>query len=182
MQNTDPPTCHSLLSSNNGSEQRFLVNPKGSQKQTKVFSRIFEDSACRPIEQRVLCGQCLALHPLHNQDPCVIFFVTEDHELASGHKSHKGGPYDSSFRDQLEAAGIKTHETIHIKFILVNDGGAFANNTDWLAALLAREWVNLSKRGGKDGIFQGLAGLLRGISRSSPASQRKTSQDINVWK
>ena len=44
-------------------------------------------------------------------------------------------------------------------------------------------WVNLSERGGKDGVFQGLAGLLRGISRcrsprefpkSSPASLRKT--------
>ena len=45
------------------------------------------------------------------------------------------------------------------------------------------EWVNLSKRGGKDGVFRGLVGLLRGISqgqspreipRSSPASPRKT--------
>ena len=44
-------------------------------------------------------------------------------------------------------------------------------------------WVNLSKRGGKNGVFQGLAGLLRGISRerslreiprSSLASPRKT--------
>ena len=43
------------------------------------------------------------------------------------------------------------------------------------------EWVNLSKRRGKDGVFRGQAGLLRGISRgrsprevprSSPASPR----------
>ena len=27
-----------------------------------------------------------------------------------------------------------------------------------------KEWVNLSKRGGKDGVFQGLAGMLQGIS------------------
>ena len=27
------------------------------------------------------------------------------------------------------------------------------------------EWVNPSKRGGMDGVFRGLAGLLRGISR-----------------
>ena len=27
------------------------------------------------------------------------------------------------------------------------------------------DWVYLSKRGGMDGVFQGLAGLLRGISR-----------------
>ena len=45
-------------------------------------------------------------------------------------------------------------------------------------------WVNPSKRWGMDGVFRGLAGLLRGISqgqsqreilRSSPASPRKTS-------
>ena len=49
-------------------------------------------------------------------------------------------------------------------------------------SVLAKYWDNPSKRGRTDGIFQGLAGLLRGISRSSPASQRKTSQDINVLK
>ena len=65
--------------------------------------------------------------------------MTEDQELASGHKSHRGGPHDSSFWDQLEAAGIKAHKIIHIEFILVKDGGAFANNTAWLSALLARE-------------------------------------------
>ena len=45
------------------------------------------------------------------------------------------------------------------------------------------DWLNLSKRGGKEVVFRGLAGLLRGISqgysardvlRSSPASLRKT--------
>ena len=30
--------------------------------------------------------------------------------------------------------------------------------------LLVRHWVNLSKSGGKDEVFRGLAGLLRGIS------------------
>ena len=30
--------------------------------------------------------------------------------------------------------------------------------------LLETDWVNLSKREGKDGVFQGLAGLLQGIS------------------
>ena len=45
------------------------------------------------------------------------------------------------------------------------------------------EWVNPSKRGGMDGVFRGLARLLRGISlglrtreipQSSPVSPRKT--------
>ena len=46
-----------------------------------------------------------------------------------------------------------------------------------------KEWVNLSKRGGKYGVFRRLAGLIQGVSRgqswreipmSSPASPRKT--------
>ena len=77
------------------------------------------------------------LAPWHKQDPCIIFFVTDNQDLASGNKSQKGGPYDSSYTNQHEAEGIKTHEIIHIEFILVNDGGAFANNTAWLTALLA---------------------------------------------
>ena len=117
LNNTDPPTCHSVLSTNNSTELRFLVNPD----KTMVCCRILEDALCRPNDQRVLCGQCLGTHSLHTQEPCIIFFVTEDQELASGHKSHRGGPHDSSFRDQLEAAGIKAHQIIHIEFILVND-------------------------------------------------------------
>ena len=58
----------------------------------------------------------------------------------------------------------------------------------WEAEIL-REWVNLSKREGKDEIFQGLAGLLQGISqrrilreipRSSPAISRKTSSLLTL--
>ena len=30
---------------------------------------------------------------------------------------------------------------------------------------LSQEWVNPSKRGGMDGVFRGMAGLLQGISR-----------------
>ena len=37
--------------------------------------------------------------------------------------------------------------------------GAISNFID------PRDWVNLSKRGGKDGVFLRLAGLLRGISQ-----------------
>ena len=40
---------------------------------------------------------------------------------------------------------------------------------DWLL-----NWVNLSKRGGKDGVFQGLAGLLRGISRGAALPARES--------
>ena len=57
-------------------------------------------------------------------------------------------------------------------------------NISCLVFSLARQsWVNLSKRGGKEGVFRELAGLLRGISRgqssrkilrSSPATPRKT--------
>ena len=33
-------------------------------------------------------------------------------------------------------------------------------------------WVNLSKRGGKDGVFQGLAGLLRGAALPAQGKPR----------
>ena len=36
-----------------------------------------------------------------------------------------------------------------------------------------REWVNLSKRGGKDGVFRGLAGLLRGIPEGEARGQSR---------
>ena len=51
------------------------------------------------------------------------------------------------------------------------------------------DWVNPSKRGGMDGVFRGLAGLLRGISRggspreiprSSPVSPRKTPSILTL--
>ena len=77
-----------------------------------VYGKIFEDAACRPREQSVLCGQCMAHHPVHTQEPCIIFFVTEDQELANGYKSYKGGQRDSTFHDQLEAEGI-SHSQIN---------------------------------------------------------------------
>ena len=36
------------------------------------------------------------------------------------------------------------------------------------------DWVNVSERGGKDRVFQGLAGLLRGISRGRGVAQGKS--------
>ena len=67
-----------------------------------------------------------------------IFFVPEDQELASGHTSNTGGYNDPFFRNLLEAAGTKNHQTIHIEFILMSDGDA--NNPPWLSAPLAREY------------------------------------------
>ena len=139
VQNSEPPIIHSVTSSHSGSKIKHLVNPQGSPSSTMVYSKIFEDTACRPREQSVMCGQCLAHHPLHTQEPCIILYVTEDRELAAGHKSHTGGPHDSSFQDRLEAEGIAHNQIIHIEYIDVRDGGAFADNLTWLSVLLARE-------------------------------------------
>ena len=144
--NTDPPTLHSTTSSNSGSRAKYLVNPKGSLDNTMVYGKIFEDAACRPREQSVLCGQCLAHHPVHTQEPCNIFLVTEDQELAHDYKSHQGGLRDSSFRDRLEAEGISHSQIIHIEFIDVRDGGAFADNLTWLSVLITGSSCRHSRR------------------------------------
>ena len=65
-------------------------------------------------------------------------------------------------------------------------------NSNWLIlGNPSGDWVNPSKRGGMDGVFGGLTGLLRGISqgqtlreipRSSPASPRKAGHcDSFTW-
>ena len=69
VQNIEPPICHSVTSSHSVSRIKLFVNHQGSPASTMVLSKIFEDASCRPREKRVLCGQCLAHHPLHT-----IFF------------------------------------------------------------------------------------------------------------
>ena len=66
-------------------------------------------------------------------------YVTENPELANGARSHSGAQEDPSFRDLLIANGISPSQTVHIEFIDVRDGGAFADNLTWLTALIDRE-------------------------------------------
>ena len=56
--------------------------------------------------------------------------------------------------------------------------------------LVLKYWVNPSKRGGMDGVFRGLAGLLLGISRgrslteipsNSPANPRKSLSFLTLF-
>ena len=82
-----PPIIHSVTSSNTGSRINYLVSPQGTPASTTVYGKVFEGAACRPREQSVLCVQCLAHHPVHTQETCIILYVTEDQELAHGHKS-----------------------------------------------------------------------------------------------
>ena len=76
---------------------------------------------------------------MHNQDACLILFVTEEQELANGCKSHLGSLRNTSFRDLLENEGISHSQMIHIEYIDVRDGGAYADNLTWLSNLIARE-------------------------------------------
>ena len=89
------------MSSNSSTRSKYLYNLKGSQENTMVYGKIFEDAACRPREHSIWCDQCLGHHPVHTQEPCLIIAVTEDQELAHGCKSHLGGLHDTSFRDRL---------------------------------------------------------------------------------
>ena len=104
-----------------------------------VVGKIFEDAACRMREHSIWCEQCTGHHPVHTQEPCLIFFVTEDQELAHVYKSYAGGLCDTSFPDLLENEGITHSQMIHIEYINVRDGGAFADNQTLLSNLIARE-------------------------------------------
>ena len=42
---------------------------------------------------------------------------------------------------------------------------------DGTVSLTVTEWVNLSKKGGKGGVFQGLAGLLQGVPKGKAARE-----------
>ena len=116
-----------------------MYNPQGTQNNTMVYSKLLEDAAVRPSEYKVWCEQCADTHPVHNQPDMLIIFVTEDRELAKGTKSHMGGPQEKTFRDTLQQNGISPTQNIHIEFVDVRDGGAFADNVTWLTALIARE-------------------------------------------
>ena len=139
VNDSDPPILHSVMSKKSDSRSKHLFNLKGSQNTTMVYGKIFEDAACRPKEYSIWCKQCTTHHPVHNQDACLILFVTEDQELAHGCKSHLGSQRDTSFQDRLEKGGIPHSKVIHIEFINVHDGGAYADNRTWLSNLIARE-------------------------------------------
>ena len=94
---SDPPTLHSVMTSNNSTRSKHLCNLKGSQENTMVVGNIFGDAACRLREHSIWYEQCVGHHPVHTQEPCLILFVTENQELAHGCKSHSGGPRDTSF-------------------------------------------------------------------------------------
>ena len=100
-----------------------LYNLKGSLAKTMVYSKLFEDGAVRPNEFKTYCEQCHEYHLAHTQEPQRILFVTENHELANGSRSHLGDLQNPSFRDLLLKAGITASETVHIEFIDIRDGG-----------------------------------------------------------
>ena len=96
-----------------------------------------------PREYSIWCDKCLAHHPVHTQEPCLILFVTEDQELSHGCKSHMGGLRDSSFRDRLEEEGITQSQMTYIN---VRDGGAFADNLTWLSNLMQLPMLHILER------------------------------------
>ena len=124
---------------NSESKRNRLVNPQGEQSRSMVYCKLFEDSGLKPNEFSVYCEQCNDHHPVHNGEPQKILYVSENPELINGARSHSGAQEDPSFRELLKTKGICPSQTVHIEFIDVRDGGAFADNLTWLTALIDRE-------------------------------------------
>jgi hypothetical protein len=137
---SEPLSMHLTVAKHGNSEVKCsrLYNPKGSLAKTMVYSKLL-DGSVRPNEFKSYCEQCHKYHLVHTQESQRIFFVTENHKLANGSRSHSGVPEDSSFRNLLLKAGITASQTVHLEFIDVRDGGVYADNQTWLTALIERE-------------------------------------------
>ena len=137
----EPLTILSTMAKYGNSELkcRRLYNPIGSSNKTMVYSKMLEDSAVKPNEYSTYCEQCHEYHLVHTQEPQRVCFVTDNHELANGARSHSGAPEDPSFRKLLLKAGITASQMLHIKFIDIHDRGVYADNLTWLTALIEKE-------------------------------------------
>ena len=58
-----------------------LINSKGKEERTLVFSPTLEDAACRPREEKPQCYQCGKFHHVHLNDWLNGMLVTEDPEI-----------------------------------------------------------------------------------------------------
>ena len=122
---SEPLSILSTVAKHGNSEVkcRRLYNLIGSLYKTMVYLKILKDSAVKPNEYNSYCEQCHKYHLVHTQESQRIYFVTENHELANGARSHSGAPEDPSFKDLLLKAGITASQTVHIEFIDVRDRG-----------------------------------------------------------
>ena len=119
----------------------------------------------------------------------LIIFVTDDQELAKGTKSHLRGQRDKTFRDHLAKRGISQSQTVHIEFVDVRDGGAYADNVTWLTALIAREcncqcfvfWnvgTSFLLSGGSVGELLNINKMTQGVVNSMAVQIRNTSVSL----
>ena len=92
---SEPLSMHPTVAKHGNSEVKCsrLYNPKGSLAKTMVYSKLFKDGAVRPNQFNSYCEQCHEYHLVHTQESQRIFFVTENHELANGSRSHSGDLY-----------------------------------------------------------------------------------------
>ena len=133
------PRIYSATQRSSSSRCTRLYNPQGTQNTTMVRCKLFEDAAIRPNEYKAWCEQCADQHPVHNQPDMLIICVTEDSELLKGTRTHTALPGAKTFSELLQKNGIVPTENVHIEFVDVRDGGAFADNETWLNALITRE-------------------------------------------
>ena len=97
-----------------------------------ICSSVFEDSCCRPKEEKLHCLQCGHTHTVHRNDYLTAVFVTKDPEVYHAHASHDERDGPNVFRDKLIAAGVPLHKYVHFEMVLITNGDVFADNSGWL--------------------------------------------------
>ena len=90
-----------------------------------MCSSVFEDSACTPKEEKLLCYQCGVIHTVHRSDFLTGVFVTADPEMFHACVPQNDRDGIHIFRDKLINSGVTLCKFVHIEMILISDGGVF---------------------------------------------------------
>ena len=86
-----------------------------------------------------MCFQCARNHYIHNKDNLMAIFVTESRELYHACVPHGENPDATVMWNILIKSNININSLIHVKPVLIDEGGLFAGHTGWLDCLMKYE-------------------------------------------